>query len=154
MCPFQTRLIPFSMILDILYIEDNADETAIFKRVMSRMAHPPSYLILASGSIAIDYLLKQGLYQGLSPVMPRLVLVDLNLPGHSGFEIIQQARAHSHTRYLPMVVYSTSDNPKDMRRAYDVGANAYLIKPRSYHQASELMNQAIDFWLTQSQYIP
>jgi CheY-like chemotaxis protein len=141
--------------LDILYVEDNPDEADIFRRLISLMNPAPSYLILTSGSQAIDYLLQQGTYQGQSPPLPNLVLVDLKLPGHSGFEVIQQARASSRARYLPLVVYSSSENPKDMRRAYDLGANAYLIKPESYHQVSAMMQQAVDFWLKQSRsYVP
>ncbi|AUD06332.1 response regulator [Spirosoma pollinicola] len=139
--------------LDILYIEDNADEAEIFTRVMGRLDSLPTSLILNSGSEAIDYLLRQGAYKGQSPALPRLLIIDLSLPGASGFEVIQQARANNQTRYMPMVVYSTSDNPKDIRRAYDLGANAYLIKPSSYHEVSDMMRRAIDFWLTQTQYI-
>ncbi|CCG98319.1 response regulator receiver protein [Fibrella aestuarina BUZ 2] len=137
--------------LDILYVEDNQDEVDVFKRVINRLSSPPTFTILTSGTEAIDFLLQQGTYQGQSVPMPRLVLVDLNLPGHSGFEVIQQVRATSRTRYLPLVVYSTSENPKDMRRAYELGANAYMIKPGSYHEVSDMMRQAIDFWLSQSQ---
>ncbi|MBO0934697.1 response regulator [Fibrella aquatilis] len=140
--------------LDILYIEDNVDEADIFKRVISRLPAPPSYKIIVSGTEAIDYLLQQGTYQGQSVPMPRLVLVDLNLPGQSGFEVIQQVRANSRTRYMSMVVYSTSDSPKDMRRVFDLGANAYLIKPGSYHEVSDMLRRAIEFWLTQNQYMP
>lgn len=140
--------------LDILYVEDNQDEVDVFKRVIKRLSIPPTFTILTSGTEAIDFLLQQGTYQGQSVPMPRLVLVDLNLPGHSGFEVIQQVRATSRTRYLPLVVYSTSENPKDMRRAYELGANAYMIKPGSYHEVSDMMRQAIDFWLSQSQQMP
>ncbi|MEZ0612141.1 response regulator [Fibrella sp. WM1] len=140
--------------LDILYVEDNQDEVDVFKRVIKRLSTPPTFTILTSGTEAIDFLLQQGTYQGQSVPMPRLVLVDLNLPGHSGFEVIQQVRATSRTRYLPLVVYSTSENPKDMRRAYELGANAYMIKPDSYHEVSDMMRQAIDFWLSQSQQMP
>ncbi|GAB3572576.1 response regulator [Spirosoma luteolum] len=140
--------------LDILYIEDNEDEADIFRRVMNRLSPQPIFTILTSGLEAVDYLLQQGTYQGQNPAMPRLVLIDLNLPGHSGFEVIQQIRANNKTRYLPLVVYSTSDNPRDMRRAFDLGVNAYLVKPGSYHKVSEMMQGAVDFWLTQSQFRP
>lgn len=140
--------------LDILYVEDNQDEVDVFTRVINRLSAPPTFTVLNSGTEAIDFLLQQGSYQGKSVPMPRLVLVDLNLPGHSGFEVIQQVRATNRTRYLPLVVYSTSENPKDMRRAYELGANAYMIKPGSYHEVSDMMRQAIDFWLSQSQYTP
>lgn len=139
--------------LDILYIEDNPDEADIFKRAVSRLVPPPSFTILKNGSEGIDYLLHQGEYLGQAPPMPRVVLIDLNLPGHSGFDVIQQVRAASRTRYLPLVVYSSSDNPKDIRRAYDLGANAYLIKPGSYHEVSSMMRRAIEFWLAQNRHV-
>lgn len=140
--------------LDILYVEDNMDDADIFSRLISRMDRPPTFSILSSGSDAIDFLLQQGVYQGQSTPLPRLVLVDLKLPVHSGFDVIQQVRACNRTRYLPLVVYSTSDNPKDMRRAYELGANAYLIKPESHQHIREMLRRAIDFWLTQNQYVP
>lgn len=139
--------------LDILYIEDNPDEADIFTRVISRLAQPPNFTILTSGTEGIDYLLQQGKYLGQASAMPRLILIDLKLPGHSGFEVLQHIRATSRTRYLPVVVYSTSENPNDIRRAYDLGANAYLIKPGSYHEVSDMMRRAVDFWLTQNQYL-
>ncbi|TAE24273.1 MAG: response regulator [Cytophagales bacterium] len=133
--------------IDILYIEDNPDEADVFRRVMSRMDPTPSFTILTSGSEAIDYLLLKGSHLGTTSPLPRLVLVDLNLPGQSGFDVIQQVRATSRTRYLSLVVYSSSDNPKDIRRAYDLGANAYLIKPGSYHDVTSMMRRAVEFWL-------
>lgn len=139
--------------LDILYIEDNTDEAAIFTRAVSRLPQPPRFTILTSGTEGIDYLLQQGKYLGQGSAMPRLILIDLKLPGYSGFEVLQQIRATSRTRYLPVVVYSTSENPNDIRRAYDLGANAYLIKPGSYHEVSDMMRRAVDFWLTQNQYL-
>lgn len=133
--------------IDILYIEDNEDEINIFKRVVGRLDTTPTYQILQSGNEAIDYLLQSGEYTGKVTPMPRLTLIDLNLPGSSGFDVIQQVRAKPRTRYMSLVVYSTSDNPQDMRRAFDLGANAYLIKPGSYLEVSKLMDQTVNFWL-------
>ncbi|QIP13734.1 response regulator [Spirosoma aureum] len=139
--------------LDILYIEDNLNEIDIFKRVLSHLVNPPSFTVLSNGSDAIDYLLQQGIYEDKTYPMPRLVLIDLNLPGQNGFEVIQQVRANTGTKYLPLLVYSISDLADDIRRAYNLGANAYLIKPQSYQEVSELMRRAIDFWLTPNQYV-
>jgi CheY-like chemotaxis protein len=76
--------------INILYIEDNPDEVDIFERVMSRMDPPLTYSVLNTGSEAIDFLLEQGKYQGSSPALPDLVLIDLKLPGSSGFEVIHR----------------------------------------------------------------
>jgi CheY-like chemotaxis protein len=133
--------------LDILYIEDNPDEVDIFKRVMSRLPTSLNFTVLSTGSDAIDYLLQQGVYEDQNSPMPRLVLLDLNLPDQSGFEVIQQVRANTPTQYLPLIVYSISDLASDIDRAYDLGADAYLIKPGSYQEISKLLCKTLNLWL-------
>ena len=128
--------------IDVLYIEDNPDDIDIFKRVVKKIEQPPTYCVLNSGISAIRYLSEEE--------TPRMLLLDLNLPGASGLDILQQVRAGGQYRNLPIVVYSTSDNPRDMRQAFDLGANAYLVKPGGYRETSEMLRRAIDFWVAQN----
>ncbi|PQA58163.1 MULTISPECIES: response regulator [Siphonobacter] len=135
--------------IDVLYVEDNPDDVDIFKRVVGKIEQPPSYKVLNTGIEAVDYVLRRGTYQNKETSTPKMLLLDLNLPGNNGFEVLQQIRSHNQGRTLPIVVYSTSDNPKDMREAFDLGANAYLIKPGGYREVSEMLQRAIDFWVAQ-----
>ncbi|OMP13637.1 hypothetical protein COLO4_01251 [Corchorus olitorius] len=135
--------------IDVLYVEDNPDDVDIFKRVVGKIEQPPSYKVLNTGTEAVDYVLRRGTYQNKDTSTPKMLLLDLNLPGNNGFEVLQQIRSHTQGRTLPIVVYSTSDNPKDMREAFDLGANAYLIKPGGYREVSEMLRRAIDFWVAQ-----
>lgn len=133
--------------MDILYVEDNLDEADVFSRVLKKTGREISLKILNSGQEAIHYLLGQGNYQGQMNPLPKLLLIDLNLPGQSGFDVVQLVRANNRTRCIPMVIYSTSDNPKDIRRAYELSANAYLVKPGSYRESGPMINRMLDFWL-------
>ncbi len=135
--------------IDVLYVEDNPDDVDIFKRVIGKINQPPTYKVITTGSEAIDYVLKRGNYESPEVILPKMLLLDLNLPGNNGFEVLQQIRSNSQGRYLPIVVYSTSDNPKDMREAFDLGANAYLVKPGGYREVSDMLRRALDFWLAQ-----
>lgn len=132
--------------VDVLYVEDNPNDADIFGRLMRKLDRPITYTILDSGSEALDYLLGQGRYQQ-SGVLPKLVLLDLDLGDLSGFEVLEQTRAVDRTRFLPIVAFSTSDNPKDVELAYAAGINAYVVKPGSYRATGTVLAKMYDFWL-------
>lgn len=133
--------------VDILYIEDNPNDADIFGRLMRKMDRPVTYTVLSSGTEAVDYLTGQGRYSTGSNALPKLVLMDLNLNGLSGFDVVQQARSVDRTRFLPIVAFSTSDNPRDIHSAYEAGVNAYVVKPGSYQATGSVIHKLCDFWL-------
>ncbi|CCH51424.1 response regulator receiver protein [Fibrisoma limi BUZ 3] len=126
--------------VDILYVEDNADDADIFSRLLRKYEEPVTYSILTSGSEAIEFLQQ-------AKTLPKLVLLDLNLIGLSGFDVLETIRKNHHTRRLPVVVFSTSDNPSDIRMAYESGVNAYLVKPGTYQATGRLIQRLCQFWL-------
>ncbi|MFD2571314.1 response regulator [Spirosoma soli] len=133
--------------LDILYVEDNEDDADIFSRLIRKLNQPVTYTILPSGSEAIEYLTRQGRYSDEAAPLPKLVLLDLNLVGLSGFDVIERVRSTDRARGLPIVAFSTSDNPSDIQNAYEVGINAYLVKPGNYQQTGALLERLCQFWL-------
>ncbi|RYF49940.1 MAG: response regulator [Cytophagaceae bacterium] len=133
--------------VDVLYVEDNPNDADIFGRLIRKLDRPVTYTVISSGSEAIEYLAGEGRYEQYSTSLPKLVLMDLNLGAVSGFEVIAQARALDRTRHIPIVAFSTSDNPTDIKLAYDAGINAYVVKPGSYQETGELLKKLCDFWL-------
>lgn len=133
--------------IDILYIEDNEDDADIFSRLIKKQDQPVRYVILNSGSEAVDYLSGQGRYVDVESPLPKLVLLDLNLMGMSGFDVLQWVRSSEKVRWLPVVAFSTSDNPSDIQQAYAAGINAYIVKPGSYQATGILLQGLCQFWL-------
>ena len=80
---------------------------------------------------------------------PRLILLDLKLPGMSGFDVLQAIRGHAneHVRRIPVVMLTTSRAPADVRRAYDLGANAFLRKPLELPEYIDLIGAVRHWWL-------
>ena len=138
--------------IDLLYVEDNPDDADIFSRLIRKFTKPISYTVLGSGSEAVAYLTGQGPYQDEAGTLPKLVLLDLNLNGLSGVEVVQQARSEERTRYLPIVAFSTSDSPRDIQSAYEAGVNAYVVKPGNYQATADVINKLCDFWLVNNLY--
>ena len=82
--------------------------------------------------------------------LPGLVLLDLNLPYWSGFEVLEWIRGQPELRRLPVLVYTSSSRPDDIARAYDSGANGYLVKPSALADLTALALALRDFWLLQN----
>ena len=80
---------------------------------------------------------------------PRLVLLDLKLPGMSGFDVLEAMRSHAseHVRRTPVVILTTSKAPADVRRAYDLGANSFLRKPLEVDEFIDLIRAVREWWL-------
>ncbi|MGV3557214.1 response regulator [Larkinella arboricola] len=133
--------------LDVLYVEDNPDDADVFGRVIRKMEKGISYKVINVGSEALDYLTAEGKYGQQTAPLPKLLLLDLDLSEYSGFEIIQRARSLARTRLLPIVVFSTSDNPQDISQSLALGANAYVVKPGSYQSINQMLRRLCDFWL-------
>lgn len=133
--------------IDILYIEDNEDDADIFSRLMRKLDRPIKYIIVNSGSEAVDYLSGKGRYVGGESPLPKLVLLDLNLMGMSGLDVLDWVRSSEKIRWLPVVAFSTSDNPSDVQQAYAAGINAYIVKPGSYQATGTLLQGLCQFWL-------
>lgn len=130
--------------VDVLYVEDNPNDADIFNRLMRKLNRPVTFAVLKSGPEALAYLTGPAQQKA---ALPKLVLLDLDLGGISGFDVIEKTRATDRTKYLPIVAFSTSDNPKDIQSAYEAGINAYVIKPGSYHATGTVLSKLCDFWL-------
>ena len=99
------------------------------------------------GDEALNFLFHTGQYAdpATSPV-PSLVLLDLNLPGLDGREVLSQVKQDETLRSIPVVVLSTSNNPKDIRAYYQTGVNSYLIKPINAIEFKRTMQVFMEYW--------
>ncbi len=129
---------------DVLYIEDNANEADVFARLMRKKLQSIAYKIANSGTEMLQYLQEAG---EQDDCLPRLILMDINMNGMNGFDVIRELRSNNRTRLVPIIAFSTSDSPNDVRRAYQLGVNAYLIKPGGYQSTGELLERTFAFWL-------
>ncbi|WP_420147009.1 response regulator [Spirosoma sp.] len=129
--------------VDIVYVEDDPNDADIFSRLIKKMDRSITFTVLKSGSEAVEYL--SGSNQ--TGALPKLILMDLNLNGLSGFYVIEHARSLERTKYLPIVAFSTSDSPRDIHSAYEAGVNAYVVKPGSYQATGSIIGKMCDFWL-------
>lgn len=126
----------------ILLVEDNEDDILLIERAFRKANVANPLVVVHDGEEAVAYLSD---LDG-NPI-PELVLLDLKLPRKSGFEVLAWLRAQPGLRRLPVVVLTSSGETPDIDRAYDLGANSYLVKPVGFEALLEMVKALGLYWL-------
>jgi two-component system response regulator len=131
----------------ILLVEDNADDVALTLRALKKNNISNKIVVASDGVEALDYLFRRGRYAGQDIVLPQLILLDLKLPKLDGFEVLKKLRADLRTRFLPVVILTSSKEQQDIVDGYGLGANSYVRKPVDFQQFVEAVRQLGVYWL-------
>ncbi|MCP9236746.1 response regulator [Lewinella sp. JB7] len=127
----------------ILLAEDDTTDAEFFQRALSRLDSPPELVWCKSGTEA--YLGLTG--QDDASALPRLAILDIKMPGMNGLELLEKIKSDERTKNLPVIIMSSSDEPQDIARAYDCGANGYLVKPNRFQDLRDLVGSIHTFWI-------
>jgi len=123
----------------ILVVEDNENDVLLIRRTLERSGIPNPRHFVKSGEEAINYLVGVGPYANRERFpFPGLVLLDLKLVQMDGFEVLKWVRAHPHFKDLRVVVLTSSSNIRDVNKAYQLGANSFLVKPLELENIASL----------------
>ena len=133
--------------MEILLVEDNPADARLVREALAEGEVQADLRWLASGEDALHYLRHTGSYVG-SQSAPDLVLLDLNLPGLNGQEVLTAIKTDPALLRLPVLVLTSSANPSDVQAAYGGHANAYLVKPQDYDDFLALVGHIRSHWLT------
>ncbi len=134
----------------ILIAEDEEIDVILLKRAFLAAGVPHPVQVTRDGREALDYLESLHNHDVGAP-WPILFLLDINMPRCNGLEVLERLRDSSFSRVIPIIVFSSSNHPRDVEQAYRLGANAYLVKPTSTIQRNEMIRVIHAFWLTLNQ---
>jgi CheY-like chemotaxis protein len=131
----------------ILLIEDNPAEIQITQRAFRESGFPAELLVVRDGREAFDYLMRQGAHASNAGWRrPDLILLDLNLPGMRGREILERLRATPALQTIPVVVLTSSRRPEDVDELYSAGANTYMEKPQDFARFVQVLQVIQRYW--------
>ena len=136
---------PANRPIEILLVEDNPGDVRLtleaFKdgRILNHLS------VVRDGVEALAFLRREGLYA--TALRPDLIVLDLNLPRKDGREVLAEIKSHPEWRRIPIVILTTSAADNDVVRAYDLGANCYIVKPVDFERFMRIIRSIEEFWL-------
>ena len=140
------------MTLTILLVEDSDEDFLAFQRAFqhANMGHPIQRC--TKGDEALDYLYRRGRYAAArDQPLPALILLDLNLPGADGRSVLSTIKGDPQLACIPVIIVTSSANPKDIDTCYQNGANSYLVKSVNFLKFRQQIGVLTDYWLNVAQ---
>ena len=131
----------------IILVEDNPDDERLTLRALRKANVANEILIARNGEEALTLVLN-------ADPLPSVILLDLKLPKISGLEVLRQIRANARTRFLPIVVLTSSSEDRDIIESYNLGANSYVCKPVEFDRFTEAVSQLGLYWALINQALP
>ena len=132
----------------LLLVEDDVNDEFLTCRVLRNDAGLKDITVVRDGTEALDYLFARGEYAHRDVEdLPTVVLLDLNLPRLGGLDVLKTIRSEERTHLLPVVIMTSSQEDRDIRRGYELGANSYVVKPVRMEEFSTKVKQLGLFWL-------
>ena len=128
----------------ILLVEDNRVDIALVRESIANSGRHNSLDVVEDGEAALEFVHRVGAYEDAS--RPDLVLLDLNLPKVSGHQVLDALKRDPDLRRIPVVVMTSSESETDVRRCYELSANAYVTKPLSLDRYNDTISSLEEFW--------
>ncbi|MGB7084418.1 MAG: response regulator [Phormidesmis sp.] len=133
----------------LLVVEDSDEDFEVLTRILAKNCKASTPMKrCCDGDEALDFLYRKEDYTDISlKRLPSVILLDLNLPGTDGREVLAQLKQDEHLKVIPIVVFTTSSNPKDVDTCYRYGVNSYLLKQMDLKPLKQSVCLFMDYWL-------
>jgi CheY-like chemotaxis protein len=133
--------------LKILVVEDSPQDAHLIKTALEHAGVRASLHIVEDGVEAVRFLRAEGKYHDRrTHPFPNFIISDVKMPQMDGFQFLRWVRSHSEASQVPIILFSSGGNEAEAGQAYRLGANAYLIKPQTLDELTELLRATCDFW--------
>ena len=132
---------------DILLAEDNVDDVELTLEALSHHNLANRVTVVRDGVEALEYLRCEGAYSGRMRCTPAVMLLDIKMPRKDGLEVLREVRADPELKLLPVVILTSSQEEQDILLGYELGVNAYVVKPVDFDAFMDAVKQLGVFWV-------
>lgn len=130
----------------ILLVEDNPNDVELTIEALDEQSLANRVIVLQDGVKAMDYLLYQGPFSTRDRENPAVILLDIKMPRMDGIEVLQAIKTSQELKAIPVVMLTSSREETDLKRCYDLGVNAYVVKPVNYQDFFDAVKNLGYFW--------
>ena len=127
--------------LVILMAEDDPGHASLVQRNLRRAGIVNEVVWVKDGQEVLDYISREGAYVDREPAGPLIVLLDIKMPRVDGVEVLRQLKAEEETKQIPVMMLTTTDDPREIERCYQLGCSVYVTKPVEYEKFREAVRQ-------------
>lgn len=133
---------------DIILVEDNPNDAELMVHSLKKNHLANKLIVLEDGEQALNYIFCRGQYAKRdSDELPKVIFLDLKLPKVNGLEVLEQVKSNDKTKQIPIVIVTSSKEDPDIKAAFRLGANSYVVKPVDFDKFKETINQLGLYWL-------
>jgi CheY-like chemotaxis protein len=138
--------------VEILLVEDNLNDAELATRALRKNNIANHIIHLKDGAIALDFLFGVGEYEGRNiNNQPKVILLDLKMPRVSGIEVLEKIKSNDLTKKIPVVMLTSSKEHPDVEKAYQLGANSYIVKPVDFENFRKTVSDLGIYWMMLNQ---
>ena len=134
----------------ILLVEDNDEDYVTFERVLAQTGVPRPVHRCTGGDEALQFLAQCDAAGNHATALPAIIVLDLNMPGSDGREVLRRLKSDPRFRAIPVVIVTTSSNPRDVQACYEDGANSYIVKSIDLARFRRDMRLLVEYWFQAS----
>jgi two-component system response regulator len=154
-CDHGRSLIMNSTQTDVLLVDDSQEEAELTSEILQREKRAANIHLVRDGEDALDFLFCRNAFAERSFARPpKVVLLDLKLPKVNGIQVLEQLKSDYRTRFIPVVILSSSNEERDLVRSYELGANSYIQKPMDFEKFRYTVKTVVLYWLAINQPSP
>lgn len=129
---------------DLLIVDDDTTQVYLFRQMLRELGHAHRCHHAPNGIAALDFLYRKAPYKDAP--RPELIILDINMPGMNGCEVLSKIKADPALRAIPIIMFSVGMSQDDVNRSYSAHANAYVRKPEDYEASLRVVDQIERFW--------
>jgi CheY-like chemotaxis protein len=134
-------MMPNTEQVTILLVEDDPGHARLIEKNLRRANIVNDLIVFNDGREAVNYLFSEGEYAGDECASPMLVLLDLNMPGLDGYQVLRHIKQDDRTRRIPVIILTTTDDAEEVTKCYELGCSVYITKPVAYDHFCEAVRQ-------------
>ena len=138
--------------IEILLVEDNLDDATLAIRALKKHNLTNKLIHLKDGVEALDFIFATGAFEGRNILdTPKVILLDLKMPKINGLQVLEKIKSDPRTKFIPVVILTSSAEDPDIKRSYELGANSYIVKPVEFDNFAKSVSDLGLYWMVINQ---